>query len=257
MSMAKSPFEKSSGNVFSDIGFSPAEAAELTAKSNLIIAIKDTIAQRKLTQQEAAQLCGTDQPTLSKVFRGRMESVTIDRLASWLTALGRDVEIVVKPTTHKARQGGQEEARAPSYTQGDGMKTKTMNWSGNFQTRYVAFLDILGFKNRIDNAQQDSDLFEYLATLPTRLAEMTKQNDWMGADVQCISFSDSIVISALEKTNSPIGMVPIVNIAKTLFWEFIEHKVVIRGGVAKGDLYHRGEVVFGRAMNVAVELEKD
>lgn len=103
--MPKVPFEKSSGNVFSDVGFTPAEAAELTAKSNLIIAIKDTIAQRKLTQQEAAQLCGTDQPTLSKVFRGRMESVTIDRLATWLTALGRDVEIVVKPTTHKARQG--------------------------------------------------------------------------------------------------------------------------------------------------------
>jgi predicted XRE-type DNA-binding protein len=62
--------------VFADIGFTPAEAAELIAKSSLIIAIKDTIARRKLTQQEAARLCGTDQPTLSKVFRGRMESVT-------------------------------------------------------------------------------------------------------------------------------------------------------------------------------------
>ena len=61
----------------------------------MIIAIKDTIAQRKLTQQEAALLCGTDQPTLSKVFRGRLESVTIDRLASWLNALGRDVEIII------------------------------------------------------------------------------------------------------------------------------------------------------------------
>ena len=75
--MAKISFEKSCGNVFADIGFTPAEAAELTAKSSLIIAIKDTIEQRKLTQQEAARLCGTDQPTLSKVFRGRMESVTI------------------------------------------------------------------------------------------------------------------------------------------------------------------------------------
>jgi len=94
--MAKISFEKSSGNVFADIGFTPAEAAELTAKSGSIIAIKDTIERRKLTQTEAARLCGTDQPTLSKVFRGRMESVTIDRLASWLNALGRDVEIVVK-----------------------------------------------------------------------------------------------------------------------------------------------------------------
>jgi predicted XRE-type DNA-binding protein len=103
--MAKIPFEKSSGNVFADIGFTPAEAAELAAKSSLIIAIKDTIEQRKLTQQEAAGLCGTDQPTLSKVFRGRMGSVTIDRLASWLNALGRDVEIIVKASPRRRRQG--------------------------------------------------------------------------------------------------------------------------------------------------------
>jgi predicted XRE-type DNA-binding protein len=103
--MAKIPVEKSSGNVFVDIGFTPAEAAELTAKSNLIIAIKDTIARRKLTQQAAARLCGTDQPTLSKVFRGRLESLTIDRLASWLTLLGRDVEIFVKPAPRRHRQG--------------------------------------------------------------------------------------------------------------------------------------------------------
>ena len=103
--MAKIPFEKSSGNVFADIGFTPAEAAELTAKSTLIIAIKDAIEQRKLTQQEAAGLCRTDQPTLSKVLRGRMESMTLDRLASWLNALGRDVEITVRTTPRSRRVG--------------------------------------------------------------------------------------------------------------------------------------------------------
>jgi transcriptional regulator with XRE-family HTH domain len=61
--------------------------------------------RRKLTQQEAARLCGTDQPTLSKVFRGRMESVTIDRLASWLNALGRDVEIIVKSSPRTRGRG--------------------------------------------------------------------------------------------------------------------------------------------------------
>ena len=103
--MAKISFEKSSGNVFADIGFTPAEAAELTAKSSLIIAIKDTIEQRHLTQQAAARLCGTDQATLSKVFRGRMESVTIDRLANWLNALGRDVEIIVRSSARTRRRG--------------------------------------------------------------------------------------------------------------------------------------------------------
>lgn len=103
--MAEIPVHKSSGNVFADIGFSPAEAAELTAKSRLISAIGETIKRRKLTQSEAARRCGTDQPTLSKVLRGRMESVTIDRLATWLMALGRTIEIRVHPYNARAKNG--------------------------------------------------------------------------------------------------------------------------------------------------------
>src|SRR5438132_370774 len=103
--MADVSHYRSSGNVFIDVGFTESEAAELTAKSTLIDAIGDTIRRRKLTQQEAAKLCGTDQPTLSKMLRGRMESVTIDRLAGWLTALGRTVEIHILPFDSKSRTG--------------------------------------------------------------------------------------------------------------------------------------------------------
>lgn len=97
--------EEGSDNVFLDLGFSPAEAAELTVKSSLISAISDTIKERKLTQQAAAKLCDTDQPTLSKVLRGRLESVTIDRLTAWLVALGRTVEIHVRPYDRRTTQG--------------------------------------------------------------------------------------------------------------------------------------------------------
>jgi predicted XRE-type DNA-binding protein len=90
-----------SDNVFRDLGFSEAEAEEAMAKAELIHAIAKTIALRKLTQTGAAKRCRTDQPTLSKVLRGRMENVTIDRLAGWLTALGRDVEIRVGPVDRK------------------------------------------------------------------------------------------------------------------------------------------------------------
>ena len=89
--------ETSSGDVFADIGFSPAEAEDLAAKSTLILAVKEIIAKRALTQRAAAKVCGTDQPTLSKVLHGRMESVTIDRLASWLINLGQDIEITIRP----------------------------------------------------------------------------------------------------------------------------------------------------------------
>jgi len=95
--MTETDFEEGSGNVFADLGFSPEDAEELTAKSTLILALKTVMTERTLTQKQAAKVCGTDQPTLSKVLHGRMESVTLDRLAHWLTALGQDVEITVRP----------------------------------------------------------------------------------------------------------------------------------------------------------------
>ena len=97
--------EVGSGNVFADLGFAAGAADELNVKAGLIAAIGETIRARKLTQMEAARLCGTDQPTLSKVLRGRMESVTIDRLAAWLNALGRTVEIHVRPFDRQSKTG--------------------------------------------------------------------------------------------------------------------------------------------------------
>ena len=98
------PLREKQRNVFADIGFSSAEVEELTIKSALIGAIDATIKERKLTQKAAA-LCDTDQPTLSKVLRGRMDSVTIDRLTAWLMALGRTVEIRVRPYDPAAKAG--------------------------------------------------------------------------------------------------------------------------------------------------------
>ncbi len=97
--------EVGSGDVFADLGFGTETAAELNVKSSLISAIQETIRERGLTQIEAARLCSTDQPTLSKVLRGRMESVTIDRLTAWLIALGRTLEIHIMPFDRNVQSG--------------------------------------------------------------------------------------------------------------------------------------------------------
>ena len=62
-------------------------------RRQLVELLSETLADRHLSQVEAAEICGTDQPTLSKVLRGRTNSVTLDKLCSWLNALGRSVEI--------------------------------------------------------------------------------------------------------------------------------------------------------------------
>jgi predicted XRE-type DNA-binding protein len=67
-------------------------------RAELIAAIAVAMSRRDLSQVQASKLLRTDQPTLSKVLRGRTESVSLDKLLSWLQALGCSVEIRVGPT---------------------------------------------------------------------------------------------------------------------------------------------------------------
>ena len=87
--------EESSGNVFADLGL--ANADELLAKAKLAMRISGIIEERKLTQVEAAEIFGIDQPRVSDLARGKLRRFTTDRLFRFLNALGQDVEIVVKP----------------------------------------------------------------------------------------------------------------------------------------------------------------
>src|SRR4051794_24331742 len=66
-------------------------------KAALVAAVAEAIRRRSLAQTEAARLCRTDQPTLSKVLRGRHGLVSLDKLLGWLAALGVGVEIRLDP----------------------------------------------------------------------------------------------------------------------------------------------------------------
>lgn len=96
------PVEPSSGNVFADLGLK--DPGELLAKAELVQRIADIIAERKLTQVRAAKLLGIDQPKVSALLRGKLDGFSTDRLFRFLNALGRDVEIVIRPAdpSHEA-----------------------------------------------------------------------------------------------------------------------------------------------------------
>ena len=83
-----------SGNVFADLGV--AEPEEELAKAQLAVHIRDAIKRRRLTQAEAARLVGIDQPKISALMNGRLTGFSSDRLLRCLTALGQDVDIVVR-----------------------------------------------------------------------------------------------------------------------------------------------------------------
>jgi|SRR5688572_15823309 predicted XRE-type DNA-binding protein len=99
-----------SGNVFADIGVpNPDEAL---AKAELARKIGAIIAERGLTQIQAAATLGIDQPKVSALLRGQLRGFSSDRLFRFLNALGRDVEIVVRPLGSKNRSARTRVRRA-------------------------------------------------------------------------------------------------------------------------------------------------
>jgi predicted XRE-type DNA-binding protein len=84
----------SSGNIFADLGLPNSE--ERLVKAELARKISDAINYRKLTQVQAGELLGIDQPKISALVRGRLSGFSIDRLFQFLNDLDNDVEIVIK-----------------------------------------------------------------------------------------------------------------------------------------------------------------
>jgi predicted XRE-type DNA-binding protein len=92
----KIDFEESSGNVFADLGL-PHPEQELL-KANLTLQIHRLIKAHELTQVQAGEILGVKQPHVSALMRNRSGNFSVGRLIEFLTALGQDVEISVKPT---------------------------------------------------------------------------------------------------------------------------------------------------------------
>ena len=90
------------GNVFADLGFPNAEREQL--KARLTLQIYRLIKDRALTQAEAGAILGIKQPHVSSLMRGQSGNFSVERLMDFLTSLGQDVEITVRPT--RKQHGG-------------------------------------------------------------------------------------------------------------------------------------------------------
>ena len=89
--------ERSIGNVFTDLGLPRPEQELLKAK--LTLQIYRLIKERGLKQAEAGKILGIKQPHVSALMRNRSGNFSVERLMDFLTALGQDVEISVRPAS--------------------------------------------------------------------------------------------------------------------------------------------------------------
>lgn len=83
-------------NVWDALCDTPEEAANLTARSDLMIQITQIVKKSGWTQAEAARRCGVTQPRINDLLRGRIGRFSLDALVNIATALGRRVRITLR-----------------------------------------------------------------------------------------------------------------------------------------------------------------
>lgn len=94
---------RSSGNVFTDLGF--ADSGERQTKVRLAMAINGVLDRRGLSQDKAAELLGINQPKVSSLSKYRLEGFSVERLMRLLTSLNQDVEIIIRNKPRTRRPG--------------------------------------------------------------------------------------------------------------------------------------------------------
>ncbi len=94
MTEEKIEVEKSSGNVFQDLGFPNPE--EYRTKARLALIINGIITESGLTWNEAANLLEIGESEITALLNGRLDDFSIEFLFLLIRKLDCQVEIVVK-----------------------------------------------------------------------------------------------------------------------------------------------------------------
>jgi len=129
-----------------------------------------------------------------------------------------------------------------------------------YSERVVAFIDILGFKNHVnDSINRDNSIncgnFEKIQSALDLIIEIANIESPMNANREVTQFSDSIIISFLINERSEVFYTLIELLHLTM--ELLGYGFVIRGGITVGKCFHNKTRVFGPTVIQAIELEKE
>jgi predicted XRE-type DNA-binding protein len=75
-------------SVFDALADTPAEAANMTARADLALAIRERVKAWSLTQEEAAARLGVTRPRLNDLMRGKLDKFSLDALVNIAAAAG-------------------------------------------------------------------------------------------------------------------------------------------------------------------------
>jgi predicted XRE-type DNA-binding protein len=84
-------------NVFEDVGFEGAEAANLKIRADLLLDLRRHIRARGWTQVEAAAFFRDTQPRMSSLLKGEIGRFSVDKLINMLARAGIQVRLETHP----------------------------------------------------------------------------------------------------------------------------------------------------------------
>lgn len=114
--------------------------------------------------------------------------------------------------------------------------------TGNYEQRAVLFLDVLGFSRLIREGRMN--LIE--DSLSVTFGKYQSR-------FNVTAFSDNIVVSVkLQQGND---LLDLLHFSCYLTWKLMNKGVLSRGGIAIGELHHKGSIIYGPALLEAYQLE--
>lgn len=161
-----------------------------------------------------------------------------------------------------------QEDPAPPIAEGSdpSFENDTPKGLENYEDRYVAFVDILGFKELIRESQKDAGKVAQLVSAldvsftssvhSVVLEELEVDEDQV--DVRVYTFSDFVVVSTKP---TAAGLSTLLYIVWVLSSRWLSSQILCRGGITRGQLLHRvgdgpvSAMAFGPAFIEAYLLE--
>ena len=83
-------------DVWEGIADTPAEAANLRIRSQLMMALTEYVEKQTITQEEAGKRFGVPRSRVSELVNGKISKFSIDRLVNMASRVNMETQIVVK-----------------------------------------------------------------------------------------------------------------------------------------------------------------
>lgn len=87
---------KKNKSVFHDMGFNDQESLTLTVKADLYSKILEVVEKKKIKPRQLEKILDVPQPRVSELLRGKLSSISIEKLLSYLEKMGIEASVSFK-----------------------------------------------------------------------------------------------------------------------------------------------------------------